>query len=231
VHSFLQHLERAGFDGAPRVLGFDDGGREVLTYIDGDVLADPQWQPGEPGPWPPFAQSDDALVAAANLLRRFHGAAFSFQPVAPVWKQYAWPALLPGEIVCHGDIGRHNTVYRDGVPIAFIDWETIRPNHPLIEFGEAAWKYVPLGDDAYFAMSDFGETPDVARRLAMFAGEYGVTEPAMVLWAIQQAKQRSVEALRYWPITSTEAAAYLDLVAREIHWLAGEAERLVRCLR
>jgi len=30
-------LEREGFDGAPRAFGFDDQGREVLTYIEGEV--------------------------------------------------------------------------------------------------------------------------------------------------------------------------------------------------
>ena len=32
VHALLRHLEDVGFDGAPRVLGVDAEGREVLTY-------------------------------------------------------------------------------------------------------------------------------------------------------------------------------------------------------
>jgi len=48
VHAFLRHLETVGFAGAPRVLGTDEVGREVLSFIDGDVLADPEWQPGRP---------------------------------------------------------------------------------------------------------------------------------------------------------------------------------------
>jgi hypothetical protein len=35
VHSVLRHLEDAGFDGAPRARGFDDQGRERLTFADG----------------------------------------------------------------------------------------------------------------------------------------------------------------------------------------------------
>jgi hypothetical protein len=111
VHAFLGHLEAKGFSGAPRVVGFDDQGRELLTYIEGDVLADPSWRPGEPGPWPPYAQTDYVLAAAGHLLRDLHAAAASFRPVKPEWKQYDWPVVLPGEIVCHGDVGRHNTVY------------------------------------------------------------------------------------------------------------------------
>lgn len=37
VHALLRHLEYVGFEGAPRVIGFDDSGREVLTYLEGDA--------------------------------------------------------------------------------------------------------------------------------------------------------------------------------------------------
>ena len=32
VHAVLRHLEAVGFDGAPRVVGYDTRGREVVTY-------------------------------------------------------------------------------------------------------------------------------------------------------------------------------------------------------
>ena len=73
------------------------------------------------------------------------------------------------EIVCHGDVGPHNTVYRRGLPVAFIDWDMIRPNDPLVEFGNAAWHFVPLGNDAYFGESGFRDPPDLSDRLARFA--------------------------------------------------------------
>jgi hypothetical protein len=44
-HEYLRYLEGARFDGSPRVLGCEDD-REVLTFIDGDVAVDPQWEPG-----------------------------------------------------------------------------------------------------------------------------------------------------------------------------------------
>src|SRR5258707_6979330 len=37
VHDLLRHLERLGFRGAPRPLGIDANGREVLTYIPGEL--------------------------------------------------------------------------------------------------------------------------------------------------------------------------------------------------
>jgi Ser/Thr protein kinase RdoA (MazF antagonist) len=228
VHAFLQHLEDVGFRGAPRVLGIDAQDREILAFIEGDVLADPTWSAGNATPWPLWAQTDEALVASAQLLRELHEASASFTPSDAIWKQYEHAHLLPGEIVCHGDIGPHNTVYRDGVPVAFIDWETIRPNQRLIELGIAAWHYVPLGDDDYFARSGFGSTPDLPYRLHRFATSYGVTDPAAVIWGIQQAKQRSVEAMRYWRIKPSDGAQLLRIVARELSWLNDATDDLLR---
>src|SRR6476469_10159402 len=49
VLDLLQHVEREGFDGAPRALGFDDQGREVLTFIDGEVARGTEFIPDEGG--------------------------------------------------------------------------------------------------------------------------------------------------------------------------------------
>ena len=221
VHAFLRHLEAVGFPGAPRVLGIDDAGREVLTFIEGEVLAaGSDRRPGQPTPWPEWAQSDKCLAATARLLRSLHDVSASFvAPNGATWRRHDCPMLGRDEIVCHGDIGPHNTVYRGGIPVAFIDWDTIRPDHPLIEFGRAAWKFVPLGNDAYFEASDFAVRPDLTHRLALFAREYGVCGRAEVAWALHQAKQRSVEASKYFAISPAEGAATLRLVANDLEWL------------
>src|SRR4051812_13908744 len=67
VHKVLRHLERAGFTGAPRVLGFDDAGKEVLTFLEGETVAD-AW------PWPAWVSSDEALTQVGSWLRRLHDA-------------------------------------------------------------------------------------------------------------------------------------------------------------
>jgi hypothetical protein len=59
VGRLLRHLSAVGFDGAPRALGVDDRGRDVLTFVDG-------WIPPNLDRFP-----DETLVAAARLLRRF----------------------------------------------------------------------------------------------------------------------------------------------------------------
>jgi hypothetical protein len=79
VYEYLRHLEAAGFDGSPRVLGIE-GDREVLTFIDGDVANDPQWQPGHGHRLPPYARTKMALRGAAELIRRLHRAVQHRQP-------------------------------------------------------------------------------------------------------------------------------------------------------
>jgi hypothetical protein len=61
VHALLRHLEGAGFDAAPRVLGIDGDGREVLTSIEGFVPYAPDV--------PAMIWTDEALAVAAQMLR------------------------------------------------------------------------------------------------------------------------------------------------------------------
>ena len=41
THALLEHREHIGFDGAPRFLGTDNRGREVLSYIPGTAVIPP----------------------------------------------------------------------------------------------------------------------------------------------------------------------------------------------
>lgn len=45
VHGLLRHLDAVGFHDAPRALGIDEQGREVLTHLDGLTVGDRR-------PWP-----------------------------------------------------------------------------------------------------------------------------------------------------------------------------------
>ena len=132
--------------------------------------------------------------------------------------------------MCHGDIGPHNTVYRDGLAVAYIDWDGIRPNDPLVELGRAIWKYVPLGDEAYFAQSDFPHVPDLAGRVGIFARSYGVDDRDTVAWSLHQSIQRSAEEARYWPIDAGAGAAVLRQLAATLEWLHDNQDDLLAAM-
>ncbi len=75
VHALLRHLEQRGFRGAPRVLGIDEHGREVLTFLPGSTV-------GAAQPWPPWIHSEDALEQVGTWLRRYHEVVSDFVPTA-----------------------------------------------------------------------------------------------------------------------------------------------------
>ncbi|WP_220449065.1 hypothetical protein [Nonomuraea mesophila] len=96
VARLLTHLERRRFTGAPRHLGQDAAGRDLFSYV-------PGWVPDRFRRW-----SDTQVAAAGVLLRSLHDATRG-------------SGLTGGHpVVCHHDPGPNNTVFRAGLPVAFI---------------------------------------------------------------------------------------------------------------
>ena len=168
VHAFLDHLEAVGFDGAPRYLGTDDQGRAVLTYVEGDVAIPP---------FPGWAASGALLASVADLQRRLHEAARSFEPAPDaVWDRANLPPAGPGAIVCHNDLCIENVVVRDGVAVAFIDFDFAAPNDPLIDIAIAARHWVPFRDPV--DMFDTWAGVDQVARLRAFCDVHGLDAAA-----------------------------------------------------
>jgi len=106
VHALLRHLEAVGFDRAPRVLGFDDQGREVLSFLPGDVV-------GAARPWPGWVHCGDALRQVAGWLRDYHITVASFVPPdGALWREGG--TRRPGLIVGHNDAAPYNAAWADG---------------------------------------------------------------------------------------------------------------------
>src|SRR5215212_8967959 len=117
VLDLLQHVEREGFAGAPRALGFDDQGREVLTYIEGEVGRGAGFIPDQGGRFdgrlPDYVWRDDVLVHLGARIRAYHDAAATFPWAGREWRL---EARQPSETVCHNDLTPWNTVFRAGLP-------------------------------------------------------------------------------------------------------------------
>ncbi len=160
VRRLLQHLAARGFDGAPRALGVDETGRDMFSFIEGDVPADLGFY------------DDDILTRAAALIRRYHDCTADFLT--------AEAASAAGvEVVCHNDLSPCNFVFRDGVPVAIIDFDAAGLGSRLYELGYAAWLWLDLG------------APDVSpveqrRRLSLFRTAYGADRVENLLPAILQ---------------------------------------------
>lgn len=186
MRDVLVHLERAGFDAAPRWLGLDEQGRDVLTWIDGDTFTERgRMHPyiGEPPERVTF--DDRQLEAVFRLLRRYHD-------------------TFDGEVICHGDYGPWNLVWRDGLPFAVIDFDQAHPGDPGEDVGYALRMFVSYGFgpwDAresvrrtHVALAAYGAAFDVP---AILAREYDCAEQACKAngWHRQLAK---LPAERAW---------------------------------
>ena len=161
THRLLEHLERVGFDGAPRFLGRDEHGREVLSYIQGSAVFPP---------YPDWALTDDALVSVAELMRRYHDAAGSFDASGHVWPQ-ALPARFRGPLVTHNDPNLDNVIFRDGRAVALIDFDLACPGSAAWDVACAARLWSPLRDERDVPEPLRGQTLD---RLRLFADAYGL---------------------------------------------------------
>lgn len=166
VHELLRHLADVGFPYAPRVLGVDDQGREVLTYLDGDSGGD-GWA---------RVVDEAGLRAMGRLLRDYHDAVAGFRPrTGAVWSSGSVP-LQAGELVCHGDFGPWNLVWRGSRPVGVIDWDHAGPRRPVCDVAYALEYVAPFRDDAESARSmHHPAPPDRRRRLEIFAAAYGLT--------------------------------------------------------
>jgi hypothetical protein len=133
VHALLRHFEAVGFDGAPRALGIDDDGREVLAFV--------------PGATAPPPTDDDAVFELGRLIRAMHDAQEAFVPPADARWQIAPGTVLGDEVICHNDPLGTNVVVRDGRPVALIDWELAAPGPRLVDVVAAAAWWVPLRRD------------------------------------------------------------------------------------
>jgi hypothetical protein len=144
VADLLGHLQERGFTGAPRYLGRDQADRDILSYLPGQVPARFQrW-------------TDPQITAAGGLLRALHDATRG--------------STLTGThpVVCHHDPGPNNTVFRNGSPAAFIDFDTAAPGDPLEDLGYMAWSW------CISSKPDAGPISAQAGQVRVLADAYGL---------------------------------------------------------
>ena len=202
MHALLRHLEDSAFEGAPRVLGIDGEGRETLSYIEGFVPYAPDI--------PVEIWSDEALIRTAQIVRSYHEAVRTFEPPAEAQWRFCPGAPRSGEIVCHNDIAPWNTVYRDGVPVAFIDWDFAAPAPAIWDVAYAAWRSVPLyydgipgsdsdrGTHARILFQETANAEECGRRLRLFCDAYGLDDRSTLLDVIQHRQQVMHDTVRVW---------------------------------
>lgn len=175
----LDHLAARNFVGAPRFLGHDAAGRDMLTFLPGTVLFDKD------------DFSDGQLAAAARLMRRYHDCTADFPPVIEA----------AAEVMCHNDWTPANTVFVDELPTGMIDFDTIRPGTRLWDITYSAWMWLGLSEPVWTAA-------DQRRRLDHFVAAYdhpfctpclvAACLPSRQAGRIRFARQKRMDAAVAW---------------------------------
>ena len=216
VHALLRHLADVGFTRAPRVLGVDDSGREVLSLLVGDVAT---------RPWPDVLRQDDGVVKLARWLREYHAAAAEFRPPPDAeWfvPDARWEA---GMVVRHGDLGPWNSVWHAGSLVGFIDWDFAEPGPAIDDVAQLAWYAVPLRDADLQRAAGFTGGAPVRRRLDLLCETYGA-DPAHVLSALGRLQDRERARIEHWGRQGVEPwRTFLDRgdpagIAEDQAWLS-----------
>jgi hypothetical protein len=189
VHTVLRHLEDVGFDGAPRARGFDDQGRERLTFLPGQTL-------GEADRWPEWLRSDDALPQVGAWLRRLHDATITFRPTADaIW--FTGRPWQPGLLIGHLDASPWNVVWTDGDLVGFVDWDTASPSRREDDLAFSALTWVPILTAELAESFGFGDAGERHRRFHLFLDAYGYTGDRIAIReAILGRVERNVAVIR-----------------------------------
>jgi hypothetical protein len=224
VHLLLQHLESVGYT-APRFLGIDDHGREVLSFVEGTCGAEGSAGPGFGAHVWAMVVPNEGLQRFARSLRDYHQAVEGFTaPSDTPWSIGTGPPQA-GEVICHGDIGPWNVVWRDQAPVCFIDWDHAAPAPAIDDVAYALWWSIPFAsDEESITWRRFSAPPNRRRRIEVFASAYGLTSIEGLVDAVI-GRQRTFRATvvehaeRGIPGAVAEVASgYLDTVDGWIEW-------------
>lgn len=217
VHELLRYLEEVGFEYAPRVLGVDEQGREVLTYIEGETV-------GAVHPWPAWAWADQTLVEAARIMREYHEAVSGFRPTEAVVWRFTTEALDPGEVVCHNDVAPYNLVWRDGRVVSVIDWDLAAPARREWDVAFAAWTFGPIHTAAHSRR--LGAPTDVGRRIRLLCDSYGLDDRLGFLRLVEERLHASITGIEAKAAAGEEsfrhliADGHLARMREDADWLA-----------
>lgn len=149
VHALLGYLAPR-VPNVPRVLGYDERGREVLSYLPGRVIDGDNEM-----------LSAEQIISVARWTRGFHDAVAGFSHPGP-WRFFL---VSDSTLIGHNDIAPYNVCLEGDEVVGVFDWDMAGPTTPLLELAFIAWNCVPLWRDIGAGAA--------AERLRVIAAAYG----------------------------------------------------------
>ena len=177
VQRLLLHVRDRGFLLAPEPRGFDERGREVLSFVEGDTSA-------SVAHWPGSLWSDGLLAEVGQAVAAYHRAVSDFVPDEVAHWQYRPRNLRPGEIICHHDFAHYNAVFKGDRLLGMIDWDGAGPGTVQEEIAFLAWQWVPLCPPELKAKIGCNPSIDEVARLRLLLDSYGYEDRAGLIDAV-----------------------------------------------
>jgi len=202
VEAYLLHLERAGFERAPRFLGIDDDGREVVSFL-----------PGEMGGRSPhaWATAEDVLVQLGGWQRALHDVSRDVVlPDGVAWPERVQFREVPDvfdapDVVGHNDLTVENALF---VPagddpqgphrlVGVIDFDLAAPTTRLLDVATTLLYWAPVAPPE--ARPTILRDLDAPRRARVLTEAYGFdrSERLALLDVLAQRFARSWYAMRH----------------------------------
>jgi hypothetical protein len=222
VHALLRYLQDTGFEGAPRALGFDEQGREMLTYLRGEAIGD---RPA----WPAWVYAESTLVQVGRWLRRLHDLTAEFTPpVGERW--FTGTTMRPGWVVGHQDAAPYNAAMNGDRLVGFFDWDTASPSSREIDLAFSALLWVPLTAPAPDRRLNSADIADRSRRFHLFLDAYEYEyDRGRFSDVVPQRAQRQAAVIRAMdeagdPVGTAllHIAGHLELSATHVRELPGD---------
>jgi thiamine kinase-like enzyme len=113
------------------------------------------------------------LFRIGLLLRRFHHATIGFS----LPKHLVWRNTVGGtsEVICHGDAGPYNIIFRNGAPVGLIDFERATPGPRVWDIAFVVYRFAPLCDLREQTLAP-PFLRQIARRIRILLDGYGFSQ-------------------------------------------------------
>lgn len=214
------------FKGIPRVFGRDSIGRLQLEWIEGECAE-------------VFEENEESsrvrLLSVGALLRQLHDSTSSIATNGVGNGRDSQDPSGVHEVICHGDAGPGNIVFRDGKAFAFIDWEMTAPGRRSWDLATALRYWAPFRNPSNKKPTELLLNP--VQRASWILDGYSASEELrseivrllplnqkfQAEYVIARIKARGDSEYEEWVTKGGIRRLELDAA-----WLGGEAQRLLQ---
>ena len=207
VQRLLYYVRMQRFVKVPKPFGFDEQGREVVSFLPGEVSN---------YPLSANAASLQALTSAAKLLRGYHDASIGFLATPHKPMNWQFPPRSPSEVICHGDFAPYNVVLNGRKAVGIIDFDTAHPGPRVWDIAYALYRWSPFTNPKN--ADGFGNIKVQIKRAVKFCEAYGLaSEQKQGLGDL--IIERLTELVKFMKKAAGSDGTFVDNVVAEHHSL------------